>query len=59
MIEFSAAILNGPALFRTSLARSGELSPEEGGMPLHEAIGVNNKRGSTTENQCAGAWHVG
>ena len=27
------------------------LSHEEGGMPLHDAVGINCKNGETTENQ--------
>ena len=26
---------------------------ERGGMPLHDAVGINSKKGSTTENQSA------
>ena len=28
---------------------------ERGGMPVHDAVGVNDKKGATTENQGAGA----
>ena len=30
--------------FRTALPRSGGLSPGEGGMQLHDAVGVNCKK---------------
>ena len=33
--------------------------PEKGGMPLHDAVGVNCKNGSPTENQGTGGWYVG
>ena len=32
---------------------------ERGGMPLHDAVGVNCKRGATTKNHGVGAWHIG
>ena len=32
---------------------------ERGGMPLHDAIGVNVKRVITTQNQGAGVWYTG
>ena len=32
---------------------------EMGGMPLHDAVGVNCKRGAPTENYGAGAWYMG
>ena len=32
---------------------------ERSGMLLHVAVGVNFKRGATTENQRAGAWYMG
>ena len=28
-------------------------------MPLHDAVGVNCKKGATCENQGAGAWYMG
>ena len=51
--------MHGPAFFRIALPRSGGLSMESGGMLLHDAVGVNSKRGATTENQGAGAWYMG
>ena len=48
--------LLGPALSRTTLPRSGGLSSGEGGMPLHDAVGVTCKMGASTENQGTGAW---
>ena len=32
---------------------------ERGGMPLHEEVWVNGKRGATTEIQGAGVWYMG
>ena len=51
--EFHAAFLLGPMFFRTSLPCSGGYHLERGGMPLHDAVGINCKKGATTENQGA------
>ena len=32
---------------------------ERGGMPLHDAVGINCKRGPTTENQGSGVKYMG
>ena len=37
--------------FRTALPCSGGYQMERGGMPLHDAVGVNCKKEATTENQ--------
>ena len=39
--EFHATILLGPVFFRTALPCSGGCHQECGGMPLHDAVGVN------------------
>ena len=31
----------------------------EGGMPLHDAVGINCKKGATTENQGSGVKYMG
>ena len=42
IIEFHAAIFRFvPVFCRTSLPRSGGLSPGMGGIPLHDAVGIN------------------
>ena len=33
---------------------SGGYHMERGGMPLHDAVGINCKKGATTENQGSG-----
>ena len=43
--------LLGTVLFRTALQCSGGYHMERGGMPLHDAVGINCKKGATTENQ--------
>ena len=42
----------GPAFFRTwRLPCSGSYHLERGGMPLHDAVGINCKKDATTESQ--------
>ena len=38
-----AANFAGPVVFRTALSCSGGYHPERGGMPLHDAVGINEK----------------
>ena len=52
--EFHAAILLCSVFFRTALPCSGGYHLERGGMPLHDAVGINHRNGETTENQGAG-----
>ena len=47
--------LLGPVFFRTALPCSGGYHMERGGMPLHDAVGINSKNGATTENKGADA----
>ena len=49
MIEFHAAILLGLVFFGPQSRK------ERGGMPLHDAVAANCKKGATTENQGVGA----
>ena len=37
--------------FRTALPCSGDYHMKRVGLPLHDVIGINCKKGSTTENQ--------
>ena len=39
--------------FRTSLPCSDCYHLERGGVPLHDAVGINCKKGANTENQGA------
>ena len=32
---------------------------EMGGMPLHDVVGMNSKKGATTENQGSGVKYMG
>ena len=43
--------LLGTVFFRTALLGSGGYHIGMGGMPLHDAVGINCKKGATTEKQ--------
>ena len=45
--------------FLTALPCSGGYHLERGGMPLHDAVMVNCKKGATTETQCVGVKYMG
>ena len=49
----------GTVFFRTALPCSAGYHLERGGMPLHNAVGVNCKNGSNTETRGAGVEYVG
>ena len=42
-----------PVFFRTALPCSGSYHLDGGGMPLHDAVGINCEKGGTTEYQGA------
>ena len=42
-MSFSYIFLLGPVFFRTALPCSGGYHLESGGMPLHNAVGINCK----------------
>ena len=46
-------------LFQTALPCSGGYHLERGGVPLHDAVGINCKKGATTENQGADVKYKG
>ena len=50
-MSFMRPFLLGPVFFRTALPCSGGYHLERGGMPLHDAVGINCEKGATTENQ--------
>ena len=45
--------------FPTALPSSGGYHMERGGMPLHDAVGINCKNGATTENQDSTVKYMG
>ena len=49
----------GPVFFRTVLPCSGGYHMERGGMPLHDVVGINCKKGATTENQGSAVKYMG
>ena len=53
LMSFTRPFLLGPVFFWTVLPCSGGYHLERGGMPLHDAVGINCKKGATTENQDA------
>ena len=50
--------LLGPVFFRTPLPCSGGYHLERSGM-LHDAVGINCEKGTTTENQIASVKYMG
>ena len=56
---FHGAIFAGIVFFRTALPCSGGYHMERGGMPLHDAVGINCKNGATAENQGSGVKYMG
>ena len=56
---FTRPFLLGTVFFRTAFPCSGGYHMERGGMPLHDAVGTNCKKGATTENQGSGVKYMG
>ena len=56
--SFTRPFLLGPVFFRTALPCSGGYHMERRGMPLHDAVGINFKKGATTENQGSGVEYM-
>ena len=57
--EFHAAIFLRPVFFQTALTCSGGYHLERGGMPLHDAVGINCKKGAITEHQDSAVKYMG
>ena len=58
-MSFTLIFLLGTVFFRTALPCSGGYHKERGGMPLHDAAGINCKKGATTENRGSGVKYMG
>ena len=58
-MSFTLPFLLGPVCFRTALPCSCGYHCESGGMPLHDAVGVNCKKDAPTENHVAGVKYMG
>ena len=57
-MSFTRPYLRGIVFFRTALPCSGGYHLERGGMLLHDAVGINCKKGATTENQGSGVKYM-
>ena len=58
-MSFTRPFLLGTVFFRTALPCSDGYHMERGWMPLHDAVGINCKKGVTTENQGSGVKYMG
>ena len=58
-MSFMRPFLLGPVFFRTALPCSGGYHMETGGMPLHDVVRINCKKGATTENYGSGVKYMG
>ena len=58
-MNFTRPFLLDSVFFRTALPCSGGYHLKRGGMPLHDAVGINCKRSATTEHQGAGVKYMG
>ena len=52
-MSFTSPFFLGRVFFRTTLPCSGGYHLERGRMPLPDAVGINCKKGATTENQAS------
>ena len=57
-MSFTWPFLLDTVIFRAALPCSGGYHLESGGMPLHDAVGINCKKGATTENQGSGVKYM-
>ena len=58
-MSVTGPFLLGPVFFMTALPCPGGYHLEMGGMPLHDAVGINCKNGTTTEYQGADVKYMG
>ena len=58
-MSFMLPFMLGSVFFRTALPYSGGYHMERGGVPLHDVVGINCKKGATTENQGSAVKYVG
>ena len=58
-MSFMQTFLLGSVSFRTALPCSGGYHMERGGMPLCDVVGINCKKGATTENQGSAVKYMG
>ena len=58
-MNFTRPFLVGTVFFWTALPCAGGYHLERGGMPLDDAVGINCKKGATTEDQGSGVKYMG
>ena len=58
-MSFTRPFFFGPVFIWTALPCSGGYHLERDGMPLHDAVGINFKKGATTEFQGADVKYMG
>ena len=58
-MSLTRPFLLGPVFFRKALPCSGGYHMERGGMPLHDVVVINFKKGATTENQGSAVKYMG
>ena len=57
--EFHDSIFAGPVFLRTALPCSGGYHLQRGGKLFHDVVGINCKKGATTENKGADVKYMG
>ena len=58
-MSFTWPFLLGTVFFPTALPHLGGYHMERGGMPLHDEVGINCKKGATTKYQGSGVKYMG
>ena len=58
-MSFTRSFLLGSVVFLPALPCSSGNHLERGGMPLHDAVGINRKKVATTENEGGHIKYVG
>ena len=58
-MSFTQPFLLDPVFFLTALPCTGRYHMERVGMPLHGAVVINCKKGTTTENNTADVKYMG
>ena len=58
-MSLTRSSLLGTVFFRTALPCSGGYHMERGGIPLHDAVGINCEKDATSENQDSAVKYMG
>ena len=59
LMSLTLPFLLDTVFFRTALPCSGDYHLERGGKPLHDAVGINVKKGQLLKNQGTGVKYMG